>query len=112
MMKDGAEIENKYDDWFCNFQAMWLGKEKYSFKRGLKIHIFWFEAALMGVHLPPYGRMVVSCYLGSDIPARVWRMSALLLIRILGSTLPTTQYHVSGELNSWQCDCENLKFVV
>jgi len=38
-MKDGAEIENKYDDWFCSFLAMWLGNEKYRFKRGLKIHI-------------------------------------------------------------------------
>jgi len=65
MRKDGAEIENKYDDWFCNFLAMWLGKEKYRFKRGLKIHIF----CVMVVHVPPYGRTVMSSYLGSDISA-------------------------------------------
>ena len=39
-MKDRTEIENKYDDWFCNFDAVWLGEKKYRFKRGLKIHFF------------------------------------------------------------------------
>jgi hypothetical protein len=29
------------------------------------------EMALMGMHLPPYGKKVMSCYLGSNVPARV-----------------------------------------
>jgi len=46
-MKDRAEIENKYDDWFCNFVVMWLGKEKYRFKRSLKIHIFFVHGCAL-----------------------------------------------------------------
>lgn len=65
MIKDGDEAENKCYDFeasklgFATFKPCSSGKKNKSCRRVLGIRIFWCEAVLMGVHLPPCGRSSV-----------------------------------------------------